>query len=177
MKKLKLISLLLAALMLSLSLFACGEEASAAAPTADTEAPETTTEAETEPPIETEIKTNKSVKIAVGNTGSITARVKIDPSKDAALTITSSDEGVAKAASATAVPGDDGKAEIEISAVASGTATITVAASEYTVWETIGPAAAVTGYLLNGASKPDARWIERRPADDVRKLPGYAPLP
>ena len=50
-------------------------------------------------------------------------------------------------------------------------------ASEYTVWETIGPAAAVTGYLLNGASKPDARWIERRPAADVRKLPGYAPLP
>ena len=55
--------------------------------------------------------------------------------------------------------------------------TATVGASEYTVWETIGPAAAVTGYLLNGASKPDARWIERRPADDVRKLPGYAPLP
>ncbi|MBQ7695417.1 MAG: glycoside hydrolase family 9 protein [Lentisphaeria bacterium] len=55
--------------------------------------------------------------------------------------------------------------------------TATVGASEYTVWETIGPAAAVTGYLLNGASKPDARWIERRPAADVRKLPGYAPLP
>ena len=55
--------------------------------------------------------------------------------------------------------------------------TVTVDVSEYTVWETIGPAAAVTGYLLNGAAKPDPRWIERRPVDDVRKLPGYAPLP
>jgi len=53
----------------------------------------------------------------------------------------------------------------------------TVAASEFTVWETIGPAAAVTGYLLNGASLPDRRWIDRRPADDIRKLPGYDPLP
>ena len=53
----------------------------------------------------------------------------------------------------------------------------TVAASEYSVWETIGPAAAVTGYLLNGARKPDRRWIERRPAADIRRLPGYAPLP
>ena len=52
----------------------------------------------------------------------------------------------------------------------------TVDASEYTVWETIGPAAAVTGYLLNGASKPDPSW-NRRPADDIRKLPGYDPLP
>ena len=55
--------------------------------------------------------------------------------------------------------------------------TQTVGASEFTVWETIGPAAAVTGYLLNGASRPDRRWIDRRPADDVRKLPGYDPLP
>lgn len=54
--------------------------------------------------------------------------------------------------------------------------TRTVAASEYTVWETIGPAAAVTGYLLNGAAPPDPVW-NRRPADDIRKLPGYAPLP
>lgn len=54
---------------------------------------------------------------------------------------------------------------------------ITVAASEFTVWDTMGPCAAVTGYLLNGASQPDRRWIDRRPADDIRKLPGYAPLP
>ncbi|MBR4665451.1 MAG: hypothetical protein IKO93_16420, partial [Lentisphaeria bacterium] len=52
----------------------------------------------------------------------------------------------------------------------------TVDSSEYTVSETIGPAAAVTGYLLNGASKPDPAW-NRRPADDIRKLPGYDPLP
>ena len=53
----------------------------------------------------------------------------------------------------------------------------TVAASEYSVWETIGPNAAVTGYLLNGARLPKSEWLERRPADDIRKLPGYAPLP
>ena len=53
----------------------------------------------------------------------------------------------------------------------------TVAASEFTVWETIAPAAAVTGYLLNGAQLPEREWLERRPADDIRKLPGYAPLP
>lgn len=131
MKKLKLISLILAGLMISASLFACGEEAPANAPS-DTaaEAAETTTEAETEPPIETELKTNKSVKVAAGMSGSITARVKIDPSKDATLTITSSDEGVAKAAVATAKAGDDGKAEIEITGVASGTAVITVATSD-----------------------------------------------
>ena len=54
---------------------------------------------------------------------------------------------------------------------------LTVDASEFSVWETIGPAAAVTGYLLNGAGKPDPRWLARKPVDDVRKLPGYAPLP
>ena len=52
----------------------------------------------------------------------------------------------------------------------------TVAASEFSVWETIGPNAAVTGYLLNGASRPDPAW-NRKPAADIRQLPGYAPLP
>ena len=52
----------------------------------------------------------------------------------------------------------------------------TVAASEFSVWETIGPNAAVTGYLLNGASRPDPAW-KRKPAADIRQLPGYAPLP
>ena len=52
----------------------------------------------------------------------------------------------------------------------------TVAASEFSVWETIGPNAAVTGYLLNGASRPDPSW-NRKPAVDIRQLPGYAPLP
>jgi len=54
---------------------------------------------------------------------------------------------------------------------------MTVAASEFTVWETVAPAAVVTGYLLNGASAPDGAWKNRIPADDFRKLPGYAPLP
>ena len=53
----------------------------------------------------------------------------------------------------------------------------TVAASEFTVWETIAPAAVVTGYLLNKAQMPEMRWVNRVPADDIRKLPGYAPLP
>ena len=53
----------------------------------------------------------------------------------------------------------------------------TVAASEFTVWETIAPAAAVTGYLLNKAQKPAPEWLARKPVDDIRTLPGYAPLP
>lgn len=50
------------------------------------------------------------------------------------------------------------------------------AASEYSVWETIGPAAAVTGYLLE-APLPPSRIRSRRPVTDIRRLPGYAPLP
>ncbi len=53
----------------------------------------------------------------------------------------------------------------------------TVAASEFSVWETIAPAAAVTGYLLNGPQLPEAEWIARVPAEDFRTLPGYHPLP
>lgn len=49
--------------------------------------------------------------------------------------------------------------------------------SEYTVWETIGPAAAVTGYLLERGEPPRAEWLERKPASDLRTLPGYTPLP
>lgn len=51
-----------------------------------------------------------------------------------------------------------------------------VAASEYTVWETVAPAATVTGYLLNGARKPKHQW-NRTPATNIRELPGFAPLP
>ncbi|MBQ9368952.1 MAG: glycoside hydrolase family 9 protein, partial [Victivallales bacterium] len=54
---------------------------------------------------------------------------------------------------------------------------LTVAASEFTVYETIAPAMAVTGYLLNGPQAPEKEWVERRPASDIRQLPGYAPLP
>ena len=51
----------------------------------------------------------------------------------------------------------------------------TVAASEYTVWETIAPAASVTGYLLTPSnSKPTPL---RPPAKALRDLPGYWVLP
>ena len=51
----------------------------------------------------------------------------------------------------------------------------TVAASEYTVWETIAPAASVTGYLLApGNSKPTP---QRPPAKALSDLPGYWVLP
>ena len=53
----------------------------------------------------------------------------------------------------------------------------TVAASEFTVWETIAPAAAVTGYLLKGPQKPDPAWYSRKPVEDLRTLPGYITLP
>ena len=51
----------------------------------------------------------------------------------------------------------------------------TVAASEYTVWETIAPAASVTGYLLEPSETPPP--VRRRPADDISKLPGYWVMP
>ena len=51
----------------------------------------------------------------------------------------------------------------------------TVAASEFTVWETIAPAASVTGYLLSpDGSRPSPLPA---PAGDIRKLPGYWVLP
>lgn len=52
----------------------------------------------------------------------------------------------------------------------------TVAASEYTIWETIAPAAAVTGYLIS----PDAATPlrpRRPPAQKLSDLPGYWLLP
>ncbi|MBR4170802.1 MAG: glycoside hydrolase family 9 protein [Kiritimatiellae bacterium] len=52
----------------------------------------------------------------------------------------------------------------------------TIAASEYTVWETIAPAASVTGYLMTpGKSTP----LPKRPppAKDLRDLAGYWTLP
>jgi hypothetical protein len=54
---------------------------------------------------------------------------------------------------------------------------LSIGASEYTVWETIAPAAMVTGYLLEKSMPPKEEWHERRPAKNLRKLPGYAPLP
>lgn len=51
-----------------------------------------------------------------------------------------------------------------------------VDASEYSVWETVGPAAAVAGYLMDGAHPPEKSWF-RKPVSDIRTLPGFAPLP
>lgn len=53
----------------------------------------------------------------------------------------------------------------------------TVEVSEFSVWETVAPAAVVTGYLLNGPQLPDPEWVARAPAADFRTLPGYNPLP
>ena len=51
----------------------------------------------------------------------------------------------------------------------------TVAASEYTVWETIAPAASVCGYLLKPIGTPPP--VRPAPAKDVRDLPGYWVMP
>ena len=52
---------------------------------------------------------------------------------------------------------------------------LTVAASEYTVWETIAPAASVCGYLLEPTETPPP--VRPTPAKDVRDLPGYWTMP
>ena len=52
---------------------------------------------------------------------------------------------------------------------------LTVAASEYTVWETIAPAASVCGYLLAPTGTPPP--VRPSPAKDVRDLPGYWVIP
>jgi endoglucanase len=52
-----------------------------------------------------------------------------------------------------------------------------VAASEYTVYETIAPCAVATGLLLDKAYMPAKEDLQRLPTQDITKLPGYAPLP
>ena len=52
---------------------------------------------------------------------------------------------------------------------------LTVAASEYTVSETIAPAASVCGYLLLPSRTPPP--VRPAPAEDVRKLEGYWAMP
>ena len=52
---------------------------------------------------------------------------------------------------------------------------LTVAASEYTVSETIAPAASVCGYLLLPSGTPPP--VRPAPAEDVRKLEGYWAMP
>ena len=51
----------------------------------------------------------------------------------------------------------------------------TVGASEYTVWETIAPAASVTGYMLEPSMSAPEK--PRHRVDDLSELPGYWVLP
>ncbi|OQA87418.1 MAG: Cellulose 1,4-beta-cellobiosidase precursor [Lentisphaerae bacterium ADurb.Bin242] len=53
----------------------------------------------------------------------------------------------------------------------------TVDVSEYTIWETIAPAAAVTGCLMSPGFLPSDELKNRKPASDVRSLSGYVILP
>ena len=52
----------------------------------------------------------------------------------------------------------------------------TVAASEYTVWETIAPAASVVGYLVEPGARTELR-PRPMPAKSISDLPGYWTLP
>jgi endoglucanase len=52
----------------------------------------------------------------------------------------------------------------------------TVAASEYTVWETIAPAASVVGYLVEPCARTELR-PRPMPAKSISDLPGYWTLP
>ena len=54
---------------------------------------------------------------------------------------------------------------------------LSVPSSEYSVWETIAPAAVTTGYLIEKAALPSTELKNRKPAPDFRKLPGYRALP
>ena len=54
---------------------------------------------------------------------------------------------------------------------------LSVPSSEYSVWETIAPAAVTTGYLIEKPLLPSAELKNRQPAGDFRKLPGYRALP
>ena len=54
---------------------------------------------------------------------------------------------------------------------------LSVPSSEYSVWETIAPAAVTTGYLLEKPTLPSTELKNRKPAGEFRKLPGYRALP
>ena len=54
---------------------------------------------------------------------------------------------------------------------------LSVPSSEYSVWETISPAAVTTGYLIEKPILPPQELKKRKPADDFRKLSGYQALP
>ncbi len=52
-----------------------------------------------------------------------------------------------------------------------------VAQNEYTVWETMAPAAAAYGALLPPGWMPPPEWKEQEPETDISKIPGYIFLP
>ena len=54
---------------------------------------------------------------------------------------------------------------------------LSVPSAEYSVWETIAPAAVTSGYLLEKPCLPSAALKNRQPVSDFRRLPGYAALP
>ena len=54
---------------------------------------------------------------------------------------------------------------------------LSVSASEYSVWETISPAAVTSGYLIEKPVLLLPDWKNRKPAADYRTLPGYRALP
>ena len=54
---------------------------------------------------------------------------------------------------------------------------LSVPSSEYSVWETIAPAAVSSGYLIEKPALPSAELKKRKPAGDFRKLPGFRALP
>ena len=54
---------------------------------------------------------------------------------------------------------------------------LSVPASEYSVWETIAPAAVTSGYLIEKPTLPTDELKTRKPAGDFRKLAGYRALP
>ena len=54
---------------------------------------------------------------------------------------------------------------------------LSVPSSEYSVWETIAPAAVTTGYLIEKPTLPPEELKNRKPAGDFRELPGYRALP
>ncbi len=54
---------------------------------------------------------------------------------------------------------------------------LSVPSSEYSVWETIAPAAVTTGYLIEKPILPSVELKKRKPAGNFRELPGYRALP
>lgn len=54
---------------------------------------------------------------------------------------------------------------------------LSVPSSEYTVWETIAPAAVTTGYLIEKPILPLDIWKKRQGSANFQELPGYLALP